>query len=1144
MNARTPWILLALVLFAVSDRVSAGDESFEEEVDRVADQVHGAFLERGAEGIAAFATKEKLATTDPFRVAERLLLRHANAIRTNPEGDPQALDAAAAYAKATSFRPAARALPELVERWRALERQDLDRLLRLRATWVAQQRAWNAPDYESVIALADASAPDGEAAPWSPTSIDVATLRSKALAETGRALDAARHDLTLVPRCSAIGWVRLAAALLRRAGGTYQRAGKAEEASRLLADALRRFEALDRSGDVAATLLAESRVDQWKGDFDAALGRLSRAREVLEALGDREPLPEVYTGLGNVSRRLGRPDEALAWQQRSLDLSRELGNAEGVIVALTNVGTLLWDQQDFDAAIARYEEALELAATTPGRPAHRNDLLRLNLAGLLSIQGHLDRAVALCREAVANQRQTPSKEQLAYALTRLGLATKLLGNFAEALDVLEEALSIYRAQGNAPKVFETLRGIASILAPAGRLDEALRVGREALEVARALKHDGAIAQATVELASIHLHRQENEEAYEMLQGARELVTATKDPALRQLWVLLSASALSNLGKREEALPLFREALEFARERRHAAQTIAALKNIGTTLEAMGDLEAANDHFAMAEAEAEQIPPLLAEVLVARCRNHFQRTTYAEAVACAARAVELYLGLARGLGAGEAVAVRGNARLAADYGLDAMLLLFETETATTARVAQAFWFAEAGRALALLEQLENGDRLWAGEIPAGLQQAESNARACVRETQGRLQEEAQREKPDSDRVAALRSELEEAYVRLDGAIASVERARRRETRVIDPAPATLDEVTASLPEKTALLSYHLMQGGQTVVFLVEKGKIRMHRLGNTVSVVEPVLRWRRLLKTPGTDDRTAAREVHDRILGSLAEAEALDRFERLVIATDDVLALVPLDALVHGDGEGRRLVETHEVVCVPSASVFAALPKATTGRGLVALGDPVYPEESKTEAPKTLAVRGLENLGRLPATGDEVRAIGAFFADEGTVLVRERATRSMLEDAINAREDRLAVVHIACHGVLDTERPMLSGLALGGGDVLSVADVYRLRVPADLVVLSACETGLGPISDAEGVLGLPRAFFFAGAPRVVVSAWKVSDQDSKDLMLSFYRSMREGGRPAGAALREAKLQQIAAGRNHPYHWAGFTLWGSP
>jgi len=151
---------------------------------------------------------------------------------------------------------------------------------------------------------------------------------------------------------------------------------------------------------------------------------------------------------------------------------------------------------------------------------------------------------------------------------------------------------------------------------------------------------------------------------------------------------------------------------------------------------------------------------------------------------------------------------------------------------------------------------------------------------------------------------------------------------------------------------------------------------------------------------------------------------------------------------------------------------------------------------------------------------------------------------MLEDAINAREDRLAVVHIACHGVLDTERPMLSGLALGGGDVLSVADVYRLRVPADLVVLSACETGLGPISDAEGVLGLPRAFFFAGAPRVVVSAWKVSDQDSKDLMLSFYRSMREGGRPAGAALREAKLQQIAAGRNHPYHWAGFTLWGSP
>jgi CHAT domain-containing protein len=117
--------------------------------------------------------------------------------------------------------------------------------------------------------------------------------------------------------------------------------------------------------------------------------------------------------------------------------------------------------------------------------------------------------------------------------------------------------------------------------------------------------------------------------------------------------------------------------------------------------------------------------------------------------------------------------------------------------------------------------------------------------------------------------------------------------------------------------------------------------------------------------------------------------------------------------------------------------------------------------------------------------------------------------------------------------------------LGGGDVLTLDDVYRLAVPADLAVLSACETGRGSVVRGEGVVGLVRGFFFAGAPSVVVSNWKVPDESTRALMVSFYEKMIVGGRPPGAALRAAKLERLSAGgaRSAPHDWASFVLWGT-
>jgi CHAT domain-containing protein len=212
----------------------------------------------------------------------------------------------------------------------------------------------------------------------------------------------------------------------------------------------------------------------------------------------------------------------------------------------------------------------------------------------------------------------------------------------------------------------------------------------------------------------------------------------------------------------------------------------------------------------------------------------------------------------------------------------------------------------------------------------------------------------------------------------------------------------------------------------------------------------------------------------------------------------------------------------------------------TGVGVLALGDPDY---GAKPAPDVVAMaelhRGMMDLVALPATAGEARAIGT------TVLLGRDATERRLRDAL-AKGRRWRAVHLACHALVDPDRPQLSGLALTPADeddgFLTALDVFRLKVPADLVVLSACETGRGRIYRAEGVVGLTRAFMFAGARRVLVSLWKVDDAATAALMKRFYERWNEGA-PAARALREAQAYVAAQEPwRHPRYWAAWSLWG--
>ncbi|HKS26552.1 MAG TPA: CHAT domain-containing protein [Pyrinomonadaceae bacterium] len=310
-------------------------------------------------------------------------------------------------------------------------------------------------------------------------------------------------------------------------------------------------------------------------------------------------------------------------------------------------------------------------------------------------------------------------------------------------------------------------------------------------------------------------------------------------------------------------------------------------------------------------------------------------------------------------------------------------------------------------------------------------------------------------------------------------------------------------------------------------------------------------------------------------------------KRILVVADGSLNYVPFEALVSASGGADYsalpyLVKTNEIIYAPSASVISVIRKQSkpaAGKGMLLVADPVFNSsdpraKGAAAAPATSGdTRGLGLSSAIKdVAGETPAASGA--AGAGLPLARLMGTRMEAEQIgqivktsggtadtwldLNANEANVStrdlknyrVVHIATHGLLNAERPQFTGLVLSlvgnkaGDGFLRTDEIFNLNLGSPLVMLSACETGLGKEKKGEGVIGLTRAFMYAGAPTVGVSLWSVADRSTADLMTNFYKKMLGGqGMPAGSAMRQAQVEMIT-GKKYaaPFYWAPFVLVG--
>ncbi len=405
----------------------------------------------------------------------------------------------------------------------------------------------------------------------------------------------------------------------------------------------------------------------------------------------------------------------------------------------------------------------------------------------------------------------------------------------------------------------------------------------------------------------------------------------------------------------------------------------------------------------------------------------------------------------------------------------------------------------------------------------------------------------------------------------------------------------------LDESTVLLEFALGES-QSWLFAVTKTGIRAFKLPAEKQINESARKFYEALtaRESATDFagieqkiNTSGADLSRLILAPISKQLSSEwKGKRLAIVASGALEYVPFGALPEmgsreqGTGNSKNLaaaftplISNHEIVNLPSASVLGVIrqeiaARKSAPRQLAVFADPVFEKDdprftqAKNLAPKetpkaeltsnvnpafSRAMRDFDSkrdqLGRLTFSRQEAEAIASMTTkDQSLQRVSFAANRT---NAMSEELSQYRIIHFATHGLLNSEHPELSGLVFSMLDeqgkpqdgFLRLHDIYNLKLPADLVVLSACQTALGKEVKGEGLIGLTRGFMYAGAPRVVASLWRVNDYATAELMKRFYAGMLKENLPAAAALRAAQLGMMKQKRfSSPYYWAAFTIQG--
>jgi CHAT domain-containing protein len=898
----------------------------------------------------------------------------------------------------------------------------------------------------------------------------------------------------------------------------------------------------------------------------------------------RPPLADAILREHDEARKLAaaaKTAEALAkWRM----LAAEISSSEPSWSAVW----LLSEAASELAAKRRWPEADELMQAALDLPAAEGPMIRAQLleswAQTFYTRDWKQAGLRFLESLEQRRRLGPESLCVAYVTNSLGFVARNQGLFSQAEDYYRQAFSIgERLAPQSLAVATFLNNLAFVAQYRGALIRAEDYYLRALEIRRKVAPETSL-RVLSNLGSIALEEGDLPKAERYWNDALSMAPSISPD---------SATILGNLRRLAELRGDLRAAATFETRSSEVTAQLApdsldyagSLSILGRIAWRMADLDRAEENHRRALAIREKSEPgglAVADSLRDLGLVAASRADLAAAEAYQMKALRLRETLARGTAAhadslyrvaslrrsagrlaegakllGEAVEILEGQAARLDGGAEARLE-FRTRFASYYRdyvetlladnqPEKAFAAMERSRARSLLQMLAERDLVLSGDLPASLKQERKLNEIAYDRLQAQLLDLPPGE---SDARAALQARLNGYAAERERIAERIRRASPRIAALQYPEPLDLNGIRQSLDPGVVLLAY-AVGAERAILFVVqpigrEPGLSTFSIPAGDIELRSLVAKYRDLIAAGAPTARAElaakSRELYD-LLVKPAE-QRIAAASRLLILPDGALHVLPFAALLRPDGS--PLIEQKPLHTAVSGTVYSELKKRErrrrAGVDLLAFGDPILPAEGKRPVP----VRG-RNFGRLLFSRDEVAGIAGLYPGRSRRFLGVEAT----EERVKALGPSARLLHFAVHAFLDANNPLDSALVLTppanwapGEDngLLQAWEVFEhVRLDADLVVLSACDTGLGKEERGEGLIGLSRAFHYAGARSVLASLWRVDDRSTSQLMTRFYTELR-GGKSKDEALRAAQLALKRRNPADPYYWAAFSLMG--
>lgn len=869
------------------------------------------------------------------------------------------------------------------------------------------------------------------------------------------------------------------------------------------------------------------------GDYEKAIPLLQQAITLAQA----NYLAGRAEGLLLLSEAQNFTDHtlALATAQEALALWEKIGDNRGIIRSHLSIGTYHLAQNSLTEATQSNEAALNLSRASGFKIFEAEALI--NLAFIEWRKGAWQNEIRFLWEA----EKLIDPEAEPFKMTQI--ATSIADAYIESglpetgLPKYREALEYIRKTRRARDELVVRWGV-------GRAEYFSRNYTEALATLHATLADAELQKHPVVIAMCHDYLGRTYEAIGDLPAALkhfqtsfDLYVKAENPMEVARLRARIGQVYENSGRLEEARGAYQQSLQ-------AFDAVSDRVNQSATLFALGRLEMKSGNYNLAESYLHNS--------IEATENMRRMSTSRDLTAAFSATVhdryELYI---------------------------QCLMRNDRGQSDSSRVALAFETSESARARSLSELLRVSDTNLLSNVDPELATKERSLRQLLRakedERVGLLANKSGEEQ--KNQLEKLDAELERLGTEYKNVLATISKGYPAYEQITQPHSWDLRRIQEEVigDNDTVLLEY-LLGSEKSFVWVVTRTRIASRELPSREEISNKVQSLYNLLKEPAkpeTKDKLdqTARELGQMILSPVA-AELNKK--QIIVAADDALNYIPFQILPAAPDNPEPLVAQHDIINVPSASILGELRKEAAHRRvhakvLAVFGNPIFATQKEQTAAKQTsddqskhATRSIE-LDRDssdPPTFDRL-----FYSAREIANLRDVATEAQTFTAsdYDATRDQLlsmdftqyAILHFATHGLLNPERPENSGLLLStitrdGRTVngfVGLQDIYSLRAPVDLVVLSACQTGLGKDIRGEGLIGLTRGFMYAGASSVVASLWKVEDEATAELMKRFYIELLKNRKTPAEALRAAQnsIRQEPQW-SAPHYWAGFTLQG--